>query len=45
MNFTKLVHTNVHFEGINTTLSQTQTIIDSLSVNGVDINTIYRFLV
>ncbi|MED7633863.1 UNVERIFIED_CONTAM: filamentation induced by cAMP protein fic, partial [Lactobacillus paragasseri] len=27
-NFTKLVHTNARFEGVNTTLPQTQTIMD-----------------
>ncbi len=27
-NFTKLVYTNARFEGVNTTLSQTQTIMD-----------------
>lgn len=42
-NFTNLIHTNARFEGINTTLPQTQTIIDGLGVSGVsvdDINTI-----
>lgn len=42
-NFTKLVHTNSRFEGINTTLPQTQTIIDGLGISGVstdDIETI-----
>lgn len=42
-NFTNLVHTNARFEGINTTLSQTQTIMDGIGVDGVpidDINTI-----
>lgn len=45
MNFTRLVHTNSRFEGINTTLPQTQTIMDGLGVNGVsidDINTIIQ---
>jgi len=45
MNFTKLVHTNARFEGINTTLPQTQTIMDGLGVDGVnidDINTIVQ---
>jgi len=32
MNFTKLVHTNARFEGINTTLPQTQTIMDGLEL-------------
>lgn len=42
-NFTNLVHTASRFEGVNTTLPQTQTIIDGMSVKGVstdDINTI-----
>ncbi|MGR3741194.1 Fic family protein [Companilactobacillus sp. DQM5] len=42
-NFTKLVHTNSRFEGVNTTLPQTQTIMDGLGVSGVstdDIETI-----
>lgn len=42
-NFTNLVHTNSRFEGINTTLPQTQTIMDGLGVDGIsidDINTI-----
>ncbi|OQR18736.1 filamentation induced by cAMP protein fic, partial [Ligilactobacillus salivarius] len=34
-NFTKLVHTNARFEGVNTTLPQTQTIMDGMSVAGV----------
>ncbi|AUI72463.1 Fic family protein [Companilactobacillus alimentarius] len=45
MNFTNLVHTNARFEGINTTLPQTQTIMDGLGVDGVsidDINTIVQ---
>ncbi len=45
MNFTRLVHTNARFEGINTTLPQTQTIMDGLGVDGVnidDINTIVQ---
>lgn len=45
MNLTRLVHTNARFEGINTTLPQTQTIIDGLGVEGVkleDINTIVQ---
>lgn len=44
-NMTKLVHTNARFEGINTTMPQTQTIMDGLGVDGVpidDINTIVR---
>lgn len=36
-NFTKLVHTNARFEGVNTTLSQTQTIMDGMSVAGVSV--------
>lgn len=36
-NFTKLVHTNARFEGVNTTLSQTQTIMDGMSVAGVPV--------
>lgn len=45
MNFTNLVHTNARFEGIHTTLPQTQTIMDGLGVDGVsidDINTIVQ---
>lgn len=45
MNFTNLVHTNARFEGIHTTLPQTQTIIDGLGVDGIsidDINTIVQ---
>lgn len=33
MNLTRLVFTNSRFEGVNTTLSQTQTIIDGLGVD------------
>lgn len=36
-NFTKLVHTNSRFEGVNTTLPQTQTIMDGMSVAGVPV--------
>lgn len=36
-NFTKLVHTNARFEGVNTTLPQTQTIMDGMSVAGVPV--------
>ncbi|GAF36791.1 Fic family protein [Lentilactobacillus farraginis] len=36
-NFTKLVYTNARFEGVNTTLPQTQTIMDGMSVAGVPI--------
>ncbi len=36
-NFTKLVHTNARFERVNTTLSQTQTIMDGMSVAGVPV--------
>lgn len=45
MNLARLVFTNSRFEGINTTLPQTQTIIDGLGVDGVsidDINTIVQ---
>lgn len=44
-NLTKLVFTNSRFEGITTTMPQTQTIIDGLGVDGVpidDINTIVQ---
>lgn len=37
-NFTELVHTDARFEGVNTTLPQTQTIIDGMSVTGVSIS-------
>ncbi|WCG36684.1 hypothetical protein [Companilactobacillus farciminis] len=40
MNFTNLVYTNARFEDINTTLSQTQTIMDGLGVDGVSIDNI-----
>ncbi|MBA1394191.1 filamentation induced by cAMP protein fic, partial [Lactobacillus sp. XV13L] len=39
-NFVNLVHTTSRFEGINTTLPQTQTIIDGLGVDGVPIDQI-----
>ncbi|PIO85851.1 Fic family protein [Pediococcus damnosus] len=42
-NFTRLVHTNSRFEGVSTTLPQTQTIMDGMGVSGVsvkDMNTI-----
>lgn len=42
---TKLVFTTARFEGITTTMSQTQAIIDGITVNGVsidDINTIIQ---
>lgn len=39
-NLTKLVHTNARFEGVNTTMPQTQTIIDGLGVDGVSIDDI-----
>ena len=45
MNLTRLVYTNSRFEGLTTTLPQTQTIIDGMSVSGVsveDINTIVQ---
>lgn len=44
-NFTELVYNNSRFEGLTTTLPQTQTIIDGLGVDGVpvdDINTIVQ---
>ncbi len=44
-NLTRLVYTNSRFEGLTTTLPQTQTIIDGLGVDGVsidDINTIVQ---
>lgn len=37
MNFTRLVHTNARFEGINTTLPQTQTIMDGMGVDVVSV--------
>lgn len=39
-NFVNLVHTNSRFEGVNTTLPQTQTIMDGLGVDGVSIDDI-----
>ncbi|MDY2993529.1 Fic family protein [Ligilactobacillus animalis] len=45
MNFTQLVHITSRFEGVTTTLPETQTIIDGLGVSGVpvdDINTIVQ---
>ena len=36
--FTCLVYTNLQFEGLTTTLSQTKNIIDGLDVDGVSIN-------
>lgn len=36
-NLTKLVYTSSRFEGVNTTLPQTQTIMDGMSVAGVPI--------
>lgn len=39
-NITKLVYVNSRFEGVNTTLPQTQTIIDGLGVDGVPIDDI-----
>ncbi|WP_461226029.1 hypothetical protein [Lacticaseibacillus suihuaensis] len=44
-NFTRLVHTTARFEGVNTTLPQTQTVPDGLGVAGVtlaDINVIVQ---
>lgn len=40
MNLTRLIHTESRFEGVNTTLPQTQTIIDGLDVDGVSIDDI-----
>lgn len=40
MNLTRLVFTNSRFEGVMTTLPQTQTIIDGLGVDGVSIDDI-----
>lgn len=37
MNYTKLVYTNARFEGVKTTLPQTQRIMDGMSVAGVPI--------
>lgn len=34
-NFVNMVYSNSKFEGVNTTLPQTQTIIDGMSVGGV----------
>ncbi|WEV52124.1 Fic family protein (plasmid) [Lactobacillus sp. ESL0731] len=39
-NLTKLVFTNSRFEGLTTTLPQTQTIIDGMGVNGVSVDDI-----
>lgn len=39
-NFTKLVQTTSRFEGVTTTLPQTQTIMDGMSVSGVAISDI-----
>jgi hypothetical protein len=39
-NFTRLIHTTARFEGVTTTLSQTQTIIDGLRVSGVSLEDI-----
>lgn len=39
-NLTKLVYVSSRFEGLNTTLPQTQTIIDGLGVDGVSIDDI-----
>ncbi|BDR57584.1 Fic family protein [Xylocopilactobacillus apicola] len=36
-NLVKLVHTESRFEGVNTTLPQTQTIMDGMSVQGVPV--------
>ena len=41
-NFTKLVHTNARFEGVNTTLPQTQTIMDGMSVAGVPVEEFFE---
>ena len=40
MNLTRLVFTNSKFVGVNTTLPQTQTIIDGVGVNGISIDDI-----
>lgn len=37
-NIVRLVFTNSRFEGVNTTLPQTQTIIDGMSAAGVSID-------
>ena len=39
-NLVKLVYVNSRFEGLTTTLPQTQTIIDGLGVDGVSIDDI-----
>ncbi|WP_249778666.1 Fic family protein [Lentilactobacillus dabitei] len=39
-NFVNMVYSNSKFEGVNTTLPQTQTIIDGMSVAGVSIDDI-----
>lgn len=39
-NLTRLVYVNSRFEGLTTTLPQTQTIIDGLGVDGVSIDDI-----
>ncbi|MFD1472234.1 Fic family protein [Companilactobacillus mishanensis] len=39
-NFVQLIHSNSRFEGVNTTLPQTQTIVDGMSVAGVKIEDI-----
>lgn len=39
-NFVKLIHSNSRFEGVNTTLPQTQTIVDGMSVEGIKIDEI-----
>lgn len=36
-NFAELVHTNARFEGVNTTLPQTRTIMDGMGVTGVSV--------
>lgn len=43
-NFTKLVHTNARFEGVNTTLPQTQTIMDGMSVAGVPVEDVLTII-
>lgn len=40
MNLTRLVYTNSRFEGLTTTLPQTQTIIDGMGVSGVSVDDI-----
>ncbi|KRK81124.1 hypothetical protein [Companilactobacillus nodensis] len=39
-NFVQLIHSNSKFEGVNTTLSQTKTIVEGMSVAGISIDDI-----